>query len=92
MQVTRFTDGGFVVHRLNLDGMKSRFSIWVSAQGILQDAERFDAKDRAYRVKRNSYSWARLDGRTQILSARLLRDGPTPVPRHSDYGGSPWAP
>ena len=92
MQVSRFIDGGFVVHKLYLDGIKSRFSIWVSAQGVLQDAERFDANGRAYRVKRNSYSWGRLDGRAQILSARLLRDGPTPVARHADYGGSPWAP
>jgi hypothetical protein len=92
MQVSRFTDGGFVVHKLHLDGMASKFSIWISPQGILLDAERIDSRGRAYPVKRNSMAWARLDGRSQILASAIARNGPTPVGRHADYGGSPWAP
>jgi hypothetical protein len=95
MQVSRFTNGGFVVHKLRLAGMASRFSIWVSAQGILQDAERIDRQGRAYPVKRDSMCWARLDGRAQILATQIEHNGPTPIPRchaPAEYGGSPWAP
>lgn len=80
MQVSRFINGGFVVHKLHLDGMASRFSIWVSAQGILQDAERIDRTGRAYPVKRDSMCWARLDGRSQILAPQVGRYVPAPLP------------
>ena len=95
MQVTRFTNGGFVVHKLYLAGMASRFSIWVSPQGILQDAERIDARGRAYPVARNSMAWARLDGRCQIIACQVARNGPTPQSAcmpHGEIASSPWAP
>lgn len=72
-QVSQFTNGGFVVHKLYLDGMESKFSIWVNRYGILTDAERFDKRGRAYSVKRNSAAWMRLDGRAQIIAANLER-------------------
>lgn len=93
MQVARFTDGGFVVHKLYLDGMASKFSAWVGKYGNLQDAERIDARGRAYPVSRDSMAWARLDGRCQVIASQLARNGPTPVARSSataDYG-VPWA-
>ena len=94
MQVARFTNGGFVVHKLYLDGMASKFSAWVGKYGNLQDAERIDARGRAYPVTRNSKAWARLDGRCQIIAAQLERNGPTPVARSSAAAdhGMPWAP
>jgi hypothetical protein len=42
----QFTDGGFVAHRVTLEGRQSRFSIWVNPLGILSDAERIVAADR----------------------------------------------
>lgn len=73
MQVSEFMTGGFVAHKVHLAGMESKFSIWVSQYGILTDAERFDKRGRVYQVKRDSYSWGRLDGRAQIIAADMAR-------------------
>lgn len=73
MQVSEFTNGGFVAHKVYLAGMKSKFSIWVNQYGILTDAERYDNRGRAYPVKRDSYSWGRLDGRAQIIAGDMAR-------------------
>ena len=95
MQIAQFTNGGFVVHKLYLDGMASKFSAWVGKHGNLQDAERIDAGGRAYPVARNSMAWARLDGRCQIIAAQVARNGPTPQSASlpcSELASSPWAP
>ena len=39
MQVAKFTDGGFVLHRVKLAGYKAIFSAWYNAAGELLDAE-----------------------------------------------------
>lgn len=95
MRVTCFAGGGFVVHKLYLDGMVSRFSAWVDRFGNLQDAERLDARGRTYPVARNSMAWARLDGRCQIIARQVARNGPTPQAAclpHGELASSPWAP
>ena len=94
MQVARFNDGGFAVHRLFLEGMASKFSVWVDRYGSLRDAERFDRRGVAYAVRRGSMAWARLDGRAQILAAQIACNGPSPVARCSACAdhGSPWTP
>lgn len=39
MQVARFQDGGFALHRVELFGYKGRFSAWYDAAGELLDCE-----------------------------------------------------
>ena len=39
MQIARFENGGFVLHRVGLVGYKGRFSAWYSAAGELLDCE-----------------------------------------------------
>lgn len=73
MQVSEFMNGGFVAHKVFLDGMDSKFSIWVSPLGALIDAQRFDRNGKAYGVNHQSRAWARLDGRAQVIAADLVR-------------------
>lgn len=39
MQIARFEDGGFALHRVELFGHKGRFSAWYDAAGELLDCE-----------------------------------------------------
>jgi hypothetical protein len=39
MQIARFENGGFALHRVELFGYKGRFSAWYSATGELLDCE-----------------------------------------------------
>jgi len=41
MQLSRFPTGGFVLHRIVLNGISGRFSAWYDATGKLLDAEQF---------------------------------------------------
>lgn len=92
MQVARFNDGGFVVHRLFINGMSSKFSVWVDRFGKLQDAERFDSRGVAYTVRRGSSAWVRLAERVRVLAPAIAYNGPGPVARSSAAAGcgSPW--
>jgi hypothetical protein len=92
MQVSRFTDGSWVAHRLMFDGIKSRISVWASPQGILRAAERIDGHGRAYPVKRDSMLWGRIQVRCDWLHVSVQRNGPTPVARCGATAahGSPW--
>lgn len=47
-QVSRFPDGGYVIHKLrfNESFSKLRFSVWFSKEGVVLDSEAFDAFDR----------------------------------------------
>ena len=92
MQVTRFHDGGFVVHRLFLDGIASTFSAWVDRFGKLQDAERFDSRGVAYAVRRGSPAWVRLAERVRVMAPSIAYNGPSPVARSSAAAdhGNPW--
>lgn len=92
MQVAGFSDGGFVAHRVFLDGMTSKFSVWVDRFGRLQDAERFDSRGVAYAVRRGSAVWVRLAERVRVLAPAVAYNGPAPVARSSAVAdcGSPW--
>jgi hypothetical protein len=39
MQIARFENGGFALHRITLDGYKGRFSAWYDVAGALLDCE-----------------------------------------------------
>ena len=57
MQVSRFTNGGFVLHRV-----EGRFSCWYDREGKMLDADQFIGKARSYTraVKQDSATWQRL--------------------------------
>lgn len=39
IQFSKFSNGGFVLHKIKLDGVKSRISAWFDDQGKLLDCE-----------------------------------------------------
>ena len=57
MQIKRFSNGGYVAHKVYVDGMSSKFSAWFNAKGELLDVERFDRMQRSYPVNANSRAW-----------------------------------
>ncbi len=46
----RMYDGGFVLHKIQLDGMKSRVSAWFDKDGKLLDCEAITVKGRSRKV------------------------------------------
>ncbi len=48
MQVNKFTDGGFVAHKVYIGESRCKFSAWFDASGNLFDCERIDARYRSY--------------------------------------------
>lgn len=50
MQIQQFTTGGYVAHKMRVSGSPCRFSAWFTAEGLLHDCERIDAKGRSYPV------------------------------------------
>lgn len=71
MQISKFTSGGFVAHKIHLDGYASTFSAWVGPCENLRDAYRVDASGRAFPVAKGSRAWARLDGRMQSVARHV---------------------
>ena len=57
MQIKRFSNGGYVAHKIYVDGMSTKFSAWFSANGAFPDVERFDRMQRSYPVKPHSKAW-----------------------------------
>jgi hypothetical protein len=57
MQITRFDDGGFVVHKIDQHG-DNRVSAWFDADGYPIDAERIIG-NRTYYVSRTGPTWDR---------------------------------
>ena len=57
IQLHRFSDGGFVLHRITDPQMAGRMSAWYDAQGNVLDAEAYDKLNRAHPVKANSFAW-----------------------------------
>ena len=45
-QASFFQNGGFVLHKIRLEGSPRKFSAWFSTAGVLLSAEGYDAKDR----------------------------------------------
>jgi len=56
IQLSRFPDGGFVIHKISVDGASGRFSAWFDATGKLLDAEQLIG-NRSRPVKRNGPIW-----------------------------------
>ena len=42
MQLQRYPNGGFVCHRIKLNGYNCKFSVWFDREGKLVDSERID--------------------------------------------------
>ncbi len=57
MQIQRFSNGGYVAHKIYVDGMTSKFSAWFSAKGDLLDVDRIDSQCRSYPVRVGSKAW-----------------------------------
>ena len=73
MQLAKFEDGSIVAHKVRLDGMASRFSVWADRFGNIRDAERIDSRGRSYPVPRGSTAWGRLESRIEMATA--IRSG-----------------
>lgn len=79
MQISLFNGGhgGFVAHKYRVPGLASRFSVWFNRDGFAIDAQRIDARGRAYSVPRDGATWryierhkiAGLDCARSILNA-----------------------
>ena len=52
MQVSYFTDGGFVIHKIPTRSGGSRLSAWFNSEGVLIDAESINILGRSYRPSR----------------------------------------
>ena len=69
IQIARFHDGGFVLHKVTSAPCEGRCSAWFDAKGGMLDAEQFDSRDRARPVKRNGPVWQHL----QIVGKRYVK-------------------
>ena len=58
MQLSYFTDGGYVVHKAYCNGVKH--SVWFDGDGNIKDAEAFDRLGRPRKVKPTSAAWKHL--------------------------------
>lgn len=59
-QVSRFTDGGFVVHKARISGSRCKFSVWFDREGVIIDAEAKTEAGKVRTVPRPSPQWAEL--------------------------------
>lgn len=48
MQLSTFSNGGFVIHKIYIGESRCRFSAWFDADGKILDCERIDARGRPY--------------------------------------------
>jgi hypothetical protein len=48
IQIQKFTQGGFVAHKMTVQGSPCLFSAWFTPEGVLVDAERIDRAGRGY--------------------------------------------
>ncbi len=63
MHVIPFSNGGYVAHKINVEGLSSRFSAWFDEDGRLLDVERFDRLHRSFPVNPDSPAWKSIAGR-----------------------------
>lgn len=73
-QISRFGNGGFVLHKLTLDGTQGRFSAWYDRDGTLTDAEQFDRMNRARPVRRDGPTWSALERYGRIYVEKEVWD------------------
>jgi hypothetical protein len=57
VQISRFENGGFVVHKIPCPSSGNRCSAWFDAEGKILDAERIDTRGRSMPVKRGGPLW-----------------------------------
>lgn len=50
MSISYFSTGGGVAHKVRVTGSQCKFSVWFDANGQYVDAQRIDARQRAYPV------------------------------------------
>lgn len=60
MQVSKFTTGGFVIHKATIPNRSGHYSAWYDIVGKLIDASRFDKTGREYNVHHQSPAWNEL--------------------------------
>ena len=60
MQISRFTTGGFVIHKMLLQNYKGRFSAWYDEEGKLLDAEQLFDHMHERSVVKGGPIWQRL--------------------------------
>jgi hypothetical protein len=74
MQVSRFSNGGYVIHKMYVNGIK--YSAWFDKDGDVLDAEGFDGLGRSRSVKRGGPVWTELQ-RVGRREAQPLRTDKT---------------
>lgn len=50
VQKATFLNGGYVLHKVRIEGSKCKFSVWCTPDGLVHQAARFDAKARECEV------------------------------------------
>lgn len=60
MHVSRFSNGGFVIHKLILQNSKGRFSAWFDKDGNLLDAEQLVGFSWSRSVAKGGPNWDRI--------------------------------
>jgi len=63
IQVFNHGESGFVAHGYRVPGLASDFSVWFNRDGFAIDAERIDARRRAYPVPASSPAWRYIEAR-----------------------------
>lgn len=57
MQIARFSDGGFVLHKLKIHCSSMHFSAWFDKAGKIIDVEGFDRMGRSSPIKKDGPCW-----------------------------------
>lgn len=60
MQVSRFSNGGFVIHKAKAGDSVLQYSAWYDADGNLLDAEGYNRQYRPFGVNRDGPVWESL--------------------------------
>ena len=71
MNIHYFATGGFVAHGCRVAGSPMRFSAWFDPNGVLLNAESFDATQRARPVSPSQRQALARQGRAYIAAATL---------------------
>lgn len=62
MRKCNFSNGGYVLHKINLPAFESnRYSAWFDESGKMLDCERIDSLERSREVQRDSKAWQMLE-------------------------------
>lgn len=75
MQISRFSTGGYVIHKILLQRGKGRFSAWYDKTGKLLDAEQIFDSGQTRQVVENGPTWQRL----AEVGGRFTKPNPEPA-------------